>query len=98
MEAPMKFRLVFLVYIALAFAVACQKATRNTMEEKQTSSSAAHADPTHDVHSYSNPEQIRVKHVDLDLETNFDRKILHGTATLTVERIAPSDLLKLDTR
>src|SRR5262249_2578888 len=39
-----------------------------------------------DVHSYSNPEQIRVRALDLDWEVLFDRKILKGTATLSVER------------
>lgn len=94
----MKFRLLFAMILALAFTGACQTSSRNTMEEKQTSIGAAHSDQAHDVHSYSNPEQIRVKHVDLDLEANFERKALHGTAILTVERLAPSDLLKLDTR
>src|SRR5260370_42491676 len=39
-----------------------------------------------DIHSYSNPEQIRVRHLDLDCDVLFDRKILKGTATLSVER------------
>jgi aminopeptidase N len=39
-----------------------------------------------DVHSYANPEQVRVRHVHLDLEVDFDRKRLSGTTTLTVER------------
>ena len=52
-----------------------------------------------DAHSYSNPEQVRVRHVDLDLDVLFDRKVLKGASTLTVERIKPdADSLKLDTR
>jgi Aminopeptidase N len=55
-----------------------------------------------DVHSYSNPHEATVKHVDLDWNVLFDKKILQGTATLTVER--PTSLKKrsgsliLDTR
>lgn len=53
-----------------------------------------------DVHSYSNPQEIRVRHVDLDWNVLFDRKILQGTATLTLEQTSekfhPS--LVLDTR
>jgi leukotriene A-4 hydrolase/aminopeptidase len=41
-----------------------------------------------DQHSHANPEQIRVRHVDLDLEVLFERKLLRGVATLTVERTA----------
>src|SRR5512134_2447308 len=41
-----------------------------------------------DVHSYSNPAEIRVRHVDLDWDVLFDRKVLRGTATLSLERPA----------
>jgi leukotriene-A4 hydrolase len=40
----------------------------------------------HDDHSYSNPDEIRVRHADLDWEVLFDRKILRGSAILTLER------------
>jgi leukotriene A-4 hydrolase/aminopeptidase len=39
-----------------------------------------------DQHSYSNPEQIKVRHLDLDLQVSFEKKTLEGSATLTVER------------
>ena len=39
-----------------------------------------------DIHSYSNPELVQVRDVDLDLEVLFDRKILKGSATLALER------------
>lgn len=53
-----------------------------------------------DIHSYSNPEQIRVRHLDLDGDVLFDRKILKATATLSVERRVDSGAppLILDTR
>ena len=52
-----------------------------------------------DVHSHSNPGEVRVQHVELDLDVRFERKILEGSATLHVERIRPeADTLRLDTR
>src|SRR5215469_16945556 len=39
-----------------------------------------------DIHSFSNPEQLRVRHLDLDCEVLFDQKILKATATLFVQR------------
>jgi len=52
-----------------------------------------------DVHSYSEPGRVRVRHVDLDLDVRFDRRILEGTATLVFERIdRAADSLVLDTR
>ncbi|MBS1787457.1 MAG: M1 family metallopeptidase [Acidobacteria bacterium] len=86
---------VFLIIPSL-FVMSCQ--TRST--EKATP--AAQSVPTQearDVHSYFNPEQIRVKHVDLNLDVLFDRKVLKGTSTLTIERKQnDANTLKLDTR
>lgn len=39
-----------------------------------------------DFHSFSNPHQVRVKHVALDLTVSFPVHTLKGTVTLTVER------------
>ncbi len=52
-----------------------------------------------DVHSYANPEQVRVRHVELDLDVRFERKVLEGSATLHFERVRPeAAALRLDTR
>jgi leukotriene A-4 hydrolase/aminopeptidase len=41
-----------------------------------------------DVHSYANPADVRVRHIDLDWQVLFDQKILKGTALLTIERVS----------
>ena len=53
-----------------------------------------------DVHSYSNPEAIRVTNVDLDWEVLFDEKIIKGTAELSFKRAKDNEKapLILDTR
>jgi leukotriene-A4 hydrolase len=53
-----------------------------------------------DYHSYSNPQEVRVRHLDLDLNVDFKRRVLEGTADLTVERAqgAGAAQLILDTR
>ncbi|MAI65770.1 MAG: aminopeptidase, partial [Alteromonas sp.] len=52
-----------------------------------------------DYHSFSNPDEVRVTHLSLDLTANFNTKQLIGTATLSVERSAPgNNQLVLDTR
>ncbi|MEW5974577.1 MAG: M1 family metallopeptidase [Acidobacteriota bacterium] len=56
-----------------------------------------------DPHSYSNPNQVRVRHVDLDLDVRFESRVLRGTATLALDRSegqSPSglDSVVLDTR
>ncbi|MCW8091238.1 M1 family metallopeptidase [Alteromonas sp. ASW11-130] len=52
-----------------------------------------------DYHSFANPDEIRVTHLDLDLTADFDAKKLNGQVTLSVERQQHSvDTLVLDTR
>lgn len=53
-----------------------------------------------DFHSYANPADVRVRHIDLDWDVLFDQKILKGTALLTVERVSQNKQapLILDTR
>lgn len=93
----MKTQLAVCLILLNLFAMACQ----NTSTEK-TNPSAAQTSQTaeaRDVHSYANPEQVRVKHVDLNLDVLFDRKMLKGTSTLTIERRQnDAKELKLDTR
>ena len=81
------------------FVMACRNSSSENAKGLRPTDAPAKADDTRDAHSYSNPEQVRVRHVDLDLDVLFDRKVLKGASTLTVERIKPdADSLKLDTR
>lgn len=53
----------------------------------------------YDSHSFANPDQVKVTHIDLDLTASFDKSVLSGTATLHFERIQPNaDTLVVDTR
>jgi leukotriene A-4 hydrolase/aminopeptidase len=79
--------------------MACRNTSPENAKGLRPTDAPAKADDARDAHSYSNPEQVRVRHVDLDLDVLFDRKVLKGASTLTVERIKPdTDSLKLDTR
>lgn len=90
---------VYFTLLLSLFLMACQNPSPKNAESPQRAQQPAPADNQRDVHSYANPEQVRVRHVDLDLEVFFDRKMLKGAATLTLERAqANADALKLDTR
>jgi leukotriene-A4 hydrolase len=94
----MKLRSVFTFFFLSLFIMACQDTTNN-INQTQSNNHNSKADETRDVHSYANPDQVRVRHVDLDLEVLFDRKTLKGTSTLTLVRAASgAQPLKLDTR
>jgi aminopeptidase N len=67
------------------------------------SASAVARPPQHaaeDFHSYANPGDVRVRHLDLDWDVLFDQKTLKGTAVLSVERVSQNRHapLILDTR
>lgn len=54
---------------------------------------------TRDVSSYAEPDQVRVRHVSLDLRVDFAAKVLTGTATLELDWRDPSAYaVVLDTR
>src|SRR5215469_15957474 len=52
-----------------------------------------------DIHSWSRPDEARVRHLELDLDIDFERRFLDGAATLHLERKgAAAHELVLDTR
>jgi leukotriene-A4 hydrolase len=52
-----------------------------------------------DIHTFSNHHEVRATHVDLDLEVDFGRKVLAGSATLHLDRMKPgAGEVVLDTR
>ena len=50
-----------------------------------------------DPHSYSRPWEVGVRHLELDLDVDFERQILSGTATLHLQRREAARELILDT-
>src|SRR6204780_3919346 len=40
----------------------------------------------HDIHSYANPELVRVRHLNLDLKVIFEQQSIQGTAVLSIEQ------------
>jgi leukotriene-A4 hydrolase len=79
--------------------MACRNSSSDNAKGLHPTDVAAKTDGARDAHSYSNPEQVRVRNVKLDLDVLFERKVLKGSALLTIERAqAGADTLKLDTR
>jgi aminopeptidase N len=50
-----------------------------------------------DIHSWSQPDRVRVRHLELDLDVHFVRRTLEGSATLHYDCLFGRELL-LDTR
>ena len=58
-------------FLVALLTLSCSKA--------RTATEAASNDERKDYHSFGNPEQIRITHVDLDLDVRFDQRVLSGT-------------------
>ncbi|HWF45592.1 MAG TPA: M1 family metallopeptidase [Bryobacteraceae bacterium] len=58
----------------------------------------ANMNQVHDIDSFAQPAQVRVKHCSLDLTVNFDARKLEGSAGLNLIRTDPKAPLILDTR
>jgi leukotriene-A4 hydrolase len=83
------------IRIYAAIAIAATLATSCSMKKE--------SDPrpsiAHDIHSYANPEQVRVNHLNLDLKIVFEQQTIQGTAILTIEQSGhDSRQLILDSR
>jgi leukotriene-A4 hydrolase len=89
--------LPFSILLALA---ACRDGGKRTAESPPATAqpapapAAAPADP----HSFSRPDQVAVKHLDLDLTVDFAKKVLSGRATLALDNSKGASQLVLDTR
>ncbi|HYX20911.1 MAG TPA: M1 family aminopeptidase/hydrolase, partial [Thermoanaerobaculia bacterium] len=55
--------------------------------------------PPRDPHSHARPDEVRMRHVALDLDVDFSERRLSGSATLELERVDPAaSRVHLDTR
>lgn len=76
-----------------------EKINKPNLESQHASPYDRQPDHALDFHSYSTPHQIRVNHIDLELDVSFTERILKGVAILTFERLSrDTDSLILDTR
>lgn len=71
-------------------AVACNSGEPKEASQEDVLSS--------DAHSYANFNEVRVEHMSLDLEVDFDRKVLDGSVRLDLNNISKGNTLILDVR
>lgn len=51
-----------------------------------------------DPHSFSRPDQVRVVHMGLDWSIDFERRVLAGSAAMSIDRVDPKAPLILDSK
>ncbi len=90
----------FTIAVAASFLTACGNtettAPAEAVVEKPVTQKIITKD---DKFTYANYDEVRLTHIDLNLDVNFDAKVLDGIATIDFERIKPgADVLILDTK
>jgi len=88
---------------AIARAAACLcvalLACAQARAEPAPSAPSGLIEPGRDYHSYANASRVRIRHLDLELQADFEARRLSGAVDLTVERLDPGErTLVLDTR
>lgn len=78
-----------LLLLSIAFATSCQKKDSNdkTTPQNQT---------TKDTHSFSNPAEAVVKHLDLDIKVDFDSQTISGIASWTIDNTSKGNEIIFD--
>ena len=81
-----------------AVSIDSTKKVAEASSKNKPSDLSAAIDVAKDYHSFSNPDEVKVKHIALDLSVDFDRKVMHGTAAIDYEKVDPAaTILVLDT-
>ena len=89
--------LSLLALVALIFIMACDRPAVPSASSPPDTAEPESA--RRDSHSFANPDEVVVRHLDFDWDVRFDRRALDGTATLHIERVAEgAGRLRLDTR
>ncbi len=102
--------LVFCTVVSSALLTACgQQSAPEQKTETAASDETSAAAHSHDAqaasksgldsHSYANPEQVKIRNINLELSGDFDKKVMSGTAELEYEKVDSSaSTLIVDTR
>ncbi len=97
--------LLFLGFLAPSVLILTMACDRTAAVPSSSSSASVSADADvpesarRDTHSFATPGEVVVRHLDLDWDVRFDRRVLDGSATLHIERMVEgAGTLRLDTR
>lgn len=94
-------KLIVSTLICCSFLMGCSPSVKNEQIEqaKPSETLANEIQVGKDYHSFANPDEVKVTHLLLDLNVDFEQKILSGSVELDYKKVAPSaKTLVLDTR
>jgi leukotriene-A4 hydrolase len=94
-------KLIFSALICCSFLMGCSEGVKQeqTKVSDKPVSAASNIQVDKDYHSFSNPDEVKVTNLVLDLTVDFEKKILSGSVELDYKKVLPSvRKIVLDTR
>ncbi|MEO8147897.1 MAG: M1 family metallopeptidase [Bacteroidia bacterium] len=82
-----------LIFVAVVFLIACNNKHPDSYRDQNSKQSMIQ-----DVHSFSQPNDAVVTHLDLNLNVDFDKKVLSGSATWDIENKTEATEIIFDTK
>ncbi len=79
-----------LILIPVLFAIACQ--------QKSSEETTSAVTKTKDTHSFAEPSKAVVKHLDLDIKVDFEKKLISGKASWVIENPSKGNEIIFDSR
>ncbi|WP_092098054.1 M1 family metallopeptidase [Pontibacter chinhatensis] len=79
------------------YLASCSSSTTNETDTMTAAQNATQQTPN-DVHSFAKPAEAVATHLDLDIDVNFNEKVLSGTASYLIENKTGTDKMVFDTR
>ncbi len=86
-----------IIPLAIAAGIALAACNERKQKENAGNEMAVGNHQAKDIHTQSNADVIGIKHLDLDVNVNFDKKQIAGYAAWTVDNSKGEKSLKLDT-
>ncbi len=90
----MSSRLLSIVAMSIVFTSACGPDNK----QPALGHGGQETEPVRDVHSYARPDEAVIRHLALDLDVDFDKRTLAGTATYDIEVKPGATEIVLDAR
>lgn len=84
---------ILLIFFCISCGSVENKESSSSKEAETTTSKSAMKDFVRDVHSFAKPEEAAIKHLNLDVEVDFDKKIIKGSATYDIENKGANQII-----
>jgi leukotriene A-4 hydrolase/aminopeptidase len=90
--------LALLVCMASIFTIGCNNPSTNDVENTTENQDTMNNQLAKDPHSFASPNDVAITHMNINLNVDFDQKILSGYNELTLKRSNENAPLILDTK